>query len=293
MTIQEANDIINAYYDNPAPTGEERADFAEAMNFVYDQTGDTDFLVALATVYYQEQMFDFAVKYYELAADRGNLTALSHLGLIWYYGRCGEQDYEKAFSCFNKAMEMGDLTAGYKLADMYLNGYYVKKNEDTYRKIIEDLYLKVRDTDDLNEPLPEIFTRLARIRAEAGYTTEALSLFDDARSFLSQRIAVSPSFGDLNIMKYMIQDIYQLRKFDAGKMDIYDLYHVLRMPRRVQLTYQGTRHEIESALSGGGLTVRFDETKYASIDDFFDLAAIDGQLLTAMVQELTDFKLLF
>ena len=293
MTIQEANDIINAFYEKQQPTTEERADFAEAMNLLYDRTGDSDFLVALGAVYYREKMFDFALQYYELAAGKGNLSAISNLGYIYYYGRTGEKDYEKAFYYFDKAWEMGDMTAAYKVADMYKNGYYVKKDERKYRKIIEELYPLVKDATDLSAPLPEVFTRLARIRAESGYTNEALSLFDDARDFLAKRIATDPFFGDLSIMKFMVFDIYKLRKFDPDKMDLYDLYHLLCMPRKVVFSYNGVRHEVESALSGGSVTVRFDQTRYASIDDFFELAAIDGQLLTSLYQELTDFKLKF
>ncbi len=292
MTIQEANSIITNFYSLTSPTDEERADFAEAMNFIYDQTGDTNFLVGLGAVYYRERMFEFALKYYELAAEKGNLSAISNLGYIWYYGRTGEKNYEKAFYYFDKAMEMGDMVAAYKVADMYKNGFYVKQSEEKYRTIIEELYPLVKDTLDLSDPLPEIFTRLARIRAESGYTAEALALFDDAKDFLAKRIAADPFFGDLSIMKFMIYDIYKLKKFDPENMDLYDLYHVLRIPRRVQFGCDGNRYEVESRLSGASLAIRFDGTTYASIDDFFELASIDGRLLTARYDELTGFKLL-
>ena len=74
MTIQEANNIIEAFYALEKPTTEERADFAEAMNYLYDETGDTDFLVALGTMYYEQDMFEFGLQYFMLAADKGNVT---------------------------------------------------------------------------------------------------------------------------------------------------------------------------------------------------------------------------
>ncbi len=291
MTIQDANRIITDFYSLTNPTDEERADYAEAMNFLYDKTGDTNFLVGLGSVYYRERMFDFALRYYELAAEKGNLSAISNLGYIWYYGRTGTKDYEKAFYYFDKAMEMGDMTAAYKVADMYKNGYYVGQSDEKYRKIIEELYPLVKDTLDLSDPLPEIFTRLARIRAESGYTAESLALFDDARKFLAKRIAAEPFFGDLSIMKYMIYDIYKLRKFDPERMDLYDLYYVLLIPRKVTFNYKESPHEIESRLSGTSLAVRFDGTTYASVDDFFELASIDGALLTGLYADLSDFRI--
>ena len=62
---------------------------------------------------------------------------------------------------------MGDLIAAYKVADMYKNGYYVQQDTEKYKSMIEELYPKVKNARRLNEPLPEVFTRLARIRSSA------------------------------------------------------------------------------------------------------------------------------
>ena len=88
-------------------------------------------------------------------------------------------------------------------------------------------------------------------------------------------------------------DIEEQRKLDPEKMDLYDLFYALRIPRRVQFSCFGQRHEAQSAFSGAGITVRFDDTKYASIDDFYSLAAIDGKLLTSLYRDLHGFKIAF
>ena len=158
-------------------------------------------MVELGASYYEDRRFDLALKYYELAAEYGNVYAISDLGYIWYYGRTGEKDYEKAFHYFDTARQMGDLIAAYKVADMYKNGYYVEKDTERYKKIIEDLYLKIKDTPYFDDPLPEIFIRLAKIRSEEENKEEALRLYDRARKVLSKRIQAHPFFGDRNIMK--------------------------------------------------------------------------------------------
>ena len=99
--------------------------------------------------------FDLALKYYEMAASYDYDEAYECLGYIWYYGRTGERDYKKAFEYFSKMMNKGHLVASYKVADMYKNGYYVEKNMETYKKIIEfnedyfdfyDLYYLLKTT---------------------------------------------------------------------------------------------------------------------------------------------------
>ena len=76
-----------------------------------------------------EQNFRKAVELYTLAAEKGNPQAQQNLGYCYYYGRDMDVDYEKAFHYFALGAFDGNLISLYKIGDMYLNGYYVKKNE--------------------------------------------------------------------------------------------------------------------------------------------------------------------
>lgn len=76
-----------------------------------------------------EQNFNKAAYYYEQAAELGDSNAVDNLGYIYYYGRTGKVDYEKAYLWFSKGSAVyGSSTATYKLGDMFKNGYYVKKD---------------------------------------------------------------------------------------------------------------------------------------------------------------------
>ena len=292
MTILEAKKIYRNYYRLTHPNEEDRFLFVEALEYLIHETKNSDYMVELGAMYYEQRRFDLALKYYEMAAEYNNIYAIVDLGYIWYYGRTGEKDYEKAFYYFNKAREKGHLIAAYKVADMYRNGYYVEKDLEKYRSIIEELYPKVKNARYLNDPLPEVFTRLARIRSEEGRNEEALALYDAARSFLSQRIRNHPFFGDLNIMKWMIADIYELRPFDPASMDLYDLFHVLAAPAKVRFRFEEELHEVEAVSEEGQLSIRFDDRWYRTIDDFFQKAELDGELITMRYDELYDFEVL-
>lgn len=291
MTIYEARKICQDFYNLTNPTKDDEFIFTEAMKFLIDETKNSDYMVELGGYYYGIRQFDLALKYYELAAEYGNRYATSNLGYIWYYGRTGEKNYEKAFYYFDKARQMGDIIAAYKVADMYKNGYYVDQDYDKYKSIIEDLYPKVKDARRLDDPLPEIFTRLAKIRSEEGKKDEALELYDKARGFLSQRIRYNPFFGNLNIMKWMISDIYKLREFDPDFVELYDLYFILEKPAKVRFVFDEKQHEIES-VEEGGIAIRFDSNWYRDVDDFFKKAELEGELLTMRYEELYDFEVL-
>lgn len=79
--------------------------------------------------------------------------ALCSLGLMYYYGDFVEQDYLKAFSCFELAAEKGIEYARKCLSVMYYYGEGVEKN---YLKA-KELYYKVTRDDELLKLLKKIF----------------------------------------------------------------------------------------------------------------------------------------
>ena len=245
----------------------------------------------LGGIYYEDRQFDLALKYYEMAAGYDYDVAYECLGYIWYYGRTGEVDYKKAFENYSKAAEVGNVTASYKVADMYKNGYYVEKDYDKYCRIIEDLYPRVRNAEWLNEPLPEVSMRLARIRKEQGRTDEAAELLLKARPFLVERIMYNPFFGDLNNMEWLIRDLYDLIECDTSDLKLYDLHYILKTPCKVTFMYGNKKYEVESVEDNSNISIRFGKKWYQSIQDFFSEASIGSKKLVTIPYELHDFEI--
>ena len=235
---------------------------------------------------------DLALKYYEMADSYGDEWAPEGLGYIWYYGRTGEKDYEKAFKYYSKAAENGMIKSKIKVADMYRNGYYVEKDYDKYVRLVEEVYREVKNSTFPGDPVSEVFTRLARIRKEQGYEDEAVRLYLEARSFQAQRLCYNPFFGDLNIMKWLIEDLYELIEVDYADIDLYDLFYLLKKPVRISFRMIDSDEEyvVEGVEEEGGVSVRFGDQWYRSVDDFFRQATVDGELIPVMYESLHDFK---
>jgi len=251
-------------------------------------------MMYLGGVYYDMKNFDLALKYYEMAASMDYDEAYECLGYIWYYGRTGERDYKKAFEYFTKMMDKGNLVATYKVADMYKNGYYVDKNMDKYKAIIESLYSKVLDCSNVFDPVPEVFTRLAHIRMEEDRNEEAVELFLRAKDWLAQRIQYNAFFGNLNIMKWLIDDLYGLIEFDEDYFDFFDLYYLLKSPHKISFEYKEKIQNLESVMEGDECTVCFNGKWFRSRDDFFKDALIVGTniKLTSVYRDLYAFEVI-
>ena len=219
MTVDEARKIVRRFDENKKLTEDDVFMFTEAMNYLIETFHDPHDMMHLGGYYYKIKKFDLALKYYEMAATYDLPSAYECLGYIWYYGRTGERDFKKAFEYFSKLKDKGDPVATYKVADMYKNGYYVEKNQAKYEEIIEELYPVVKDMNDVFDPVPEVFTRLAAIRVSQGKQDEAIELYLYAKDFLAQRIRYSAFFGNLNIMKWLIDALYDLTELDVDDFD--------------------------------------------------------------------------
>ena len=290
MTIIEAQMILDRFYRLTDPTEEDRFLVEEALQYLIEMTGDPNYMAELGGMYYEQRQFDLARKYYEMAAESDNTYALLGLGYIWYYGRLGERDYEKAFRCFDRAREKGDLNAAYKVADMYRRGCYVEKDPGRFRKIIEELYEKLKKERNPYSKAPEVFVRLAEIREEDGKTWEALSLYEAARLMIARRIADSDFFGDRTIMKEIMEGIYRLQPEGLDEIDLYDLYHLLEQPCTVRFRFEGRPQEVQSLEEDGAVVIRFGSRWFRTTEDFFVGAEIDGERLTALYAELYAFE---
>ena len=292
MTVKEAKEIVQEFDENKKPSEDEVFVFTEAMNFLIDELKNPADMMYLGGYYYEIKRFDLALKYYEMAAGFGYDPAYECLGYIWYYGRTGERDYKKAFEYFSKMMDKGNLVATYKVADMYKNGYYVDKNYDIYCKMIEDLYPQVANCKNLFDPVPEVYTRLARIRKEQGKEDEAVNLYLSAKDFLAQRIRYNAFFGNLNIMKWLIDDLYEIIEFDEEYFDFYDLYYLLKTPHKITFMYEEQEMVLESVMEGRECTVCFNGKWFRSRDDFFKDAMIDGTTATSVYDDLYGFEVI-
>ena len=290
MSISKAIRRVERLRTKEPLSEEEEFEYTETLSYLIEETKNSDFMVELGGFYYERRIFDKALKYYEMAFECGNEWVSEGLGYIWYYGRTGETDYEKAFRYYSIAAKNGNLRSKIKLADMYKNGYYVEKDYQKYCQIIEESKALVDNAYYLNEPLPEIYTRLARIRKDQGRTDEAAELYLEAKSFLAQRIRVTHFFGDRNIMKWLIEDLYTIICFDETDFDLYDLYYVLKKPVTVVFRHENRKYQIQSEDTEDGMAVRFENTWFRTIDDFFGKAMINKVLLTDLYRELYAFE---
>lgn len=290
MTVNEARMIVRSFNENSRPSEEDEFLYIEAMNFLIEENKNPRDMMMLGGYYYELKKFDLALKYYDMAAAMDYDEAYECLGYIWYYGRTGERDYKKAFENFSKMMEKGNLVATYKIADMYRNGYYVEKSQEKYEEIIEDMYPRVSRCRDVFDPIPEVYTRLARIRKSQGRIEEAVNLYLVAKRVLAQRIGFNAFWGNLNIMKWLIDDLYEIIAFDYNDFDFYDMYYLLRKPNKITFRYKRGIHTLESVIEGDECTVCFDGKWYHSRDDFYKQASLDGVAVTALYRELYDFE---
>lgn len=292
LTIEKAQQILDDYYDLTQPTYEDDIQLINALEYLIKETNNPEYMVELGGWYYGQKQFDLAEEYYLMAAKLDYNNAYECLGYIYYYGRVGQPDYEKAFHYYKLASDQGNLVAAYKLADMYKNGYYVQKDYPKYVQIIKDLYPKIQGATNTFDPVPEIYSRLAKIYVEEGNEDQAIQLLLIAKEFQSQRLIYSQFFGDLTIMKCIVNDLYSLIQFDPDYMDLFDLYYALQKPCKVAIEILGEDHIIEAKYEDGLFFICMDDKNYEDVDQFFLKAKINGEPISTQYVNVNYIEIL-
>ena len=292
LTIEKAQQILDDYYDLTQPTYEDDIQLINALEYLIKETNNPEYMVELGGWYYGQKQFDLAEEYYLMAAKLDYNNAYECLGYIYYYGRVGQPDYEKAFHYYKLASDQGNLVAAYKLADMYKNGYCVQKDYPKYVQIIKSLYPLLQGATNTFDPVPEIYSRLAKIYVEEGNEDQAIQLLLIAKEFQSQRLIYSQFFGDLTIMKYIVNDLYSLIQFDPDYMDLFDLYYALQKPCKVAIEILGEDHIIEAKYEDGLFFICMDDKNYEDVDQFFLKAKINGEPISTQYVNVNYIEIL-
>ena len=286
LTFSNAKKFIKEYEEISSPTEEDNFHFTECLEYLIHETNDPYYMTILGGYYYERKQFDLAEEYYLLAAELKYEAAYACLGYIYYYGRTGKPNYQKAFEYYSKASEVGDITSAYKVTDMYRNGYYVKKDNQKYTEIIKSLYPKIKNTKILFDPLPEIYSCLAKIYKNEGQIEKAVELLLYAKNFQAQRLQYTSFFGDLTIMKYIILDLYSMIEFDETSIDLFDLYYTLQYPCDVILHIHNQDHIIQVKNDGNKPYIVMDNKNFEDIDNFFSRAKIDNEKLSSLAYKI-------
>ena len=290
MDVREASKIRNRFRSKDDPSDEDAFLYTEAMDWLIYENKDPHAMLELGGYYYGNKYFDLAQKYYEMAAEYKLPYAYEGLGYIWYYGRTGSRDFEKAFHYYSLAKEAGITEAAVKVADMYKNGYYVEQDLEKYKEIIEELYPKVIKARYRNEPVPEVCTRLAMIRKGEGRINEAIRLLLQAKGFQAQRLRNNAFFGDINIMKWLIDDLYEMTSFHEDDFDLFDCMWLLRGPVTIRFRHEGAKLTVKAVEENGILAIHWLDEVYADRDDFYARAMWGDQQLMSIYDELYGFE---
>ena len=293
MDFHEAIEIYNKYFDKSYLSQEEEKELLDAILDLIEITKDPYFMTYYGGYFYEKRDFETAKKYYEMAAEFEYAPAYMCLGYIYYYGRVGEPDYKKAFKYYKKASLAGSDEATYKLADMYKNGYGVEQSYDKFVEMIESLYDKYNHFKLAPEARVGVLTRMARIRKGQGNTEEAIKIFLYAKDIIvNERLPVNPFFGDINVVKWITQDIYSMKEFDYNNFDLIDIFYLVDKANTISFDYKDVQITIQIKHDGEVHKIEYLGREYPSYENFLGKATIDNDTFAARTRSFKNFKVI-
>ena len=127
--------ILSRFYENGWGT-EPDDDKAWELLEQAANGGDGYALFRFGVNYYNHECNKEAFDLFNQAANAGYTDAVLYLGECYFYGRGTAVNYELAAQCYNDAYHRRCMTARCPLAECYLNGWGVEKDEQYGRKLL-------------------------------------------------------------------------------------------------------------------------------------------------------------
>ena len=301
MTGRDAYDpykVMHDFYRLDNPSEEEQFQFVEAMEYLIKTAVFDDDIIAFSynlAMYYRDiRKFDLEKKYLELGIQHGSDVGKEQLGLIWYYGLCGDQDYELAYTLFK---DSNSRTGEYMISDMYHNGQFVPWDDDKCRDILESIFENV-ESEALDERFklstlyPEIAVRLAKLNyLQERDTKDDLEHLFLARDILSERQARRPFWGNIKWMKQILDvtELYTGNDFEF--IDLYDLLSLNTDSATVNFIYAADSYKIDIFRHESEVVYEFQNKWFHGPEDFLDKARIDDKRITTVYDEVADITL--
>lgn len=144
----------------------------------------------------------------------GKAVYANTLGYIYYYGRCndGTPEYDKAFQMFSHGAVGGIIESIYKLADMYMGGKGVPKNEQAAENIVQWMY--ERHYKDMlsggGYKIADLALRMGSIARDSGDYDDALYYFTQADYAIRKRLGAN-EYGDKKVFNSIQEELENIR----------------------------------------------------------------------------------
>ena len=99
-------------------------------------------------------------------------------------------------------------------------------------------------------------------------------------------------WGNLNIMMWLIDDLYKLKNFNKKNFDLYDMFYLLTKPCIITFKCDDTKYTVHAVQENDIIAIEFNDKWFRKREEFFAKATIDDMLLTSLYYDLYSFEVI-
>ena len=305
MNLQEAKDQLIEICKSPETITEEKAFIQEELcKYIYEQSKDSQYLVIIASNI-EDKNPELVEKIYKQAIADGDEHSCFYLANLYYSGKLGRPDYEKAFTYYSRAAltkQKGNGSfedpvtsvhneAKLKLAMMYRNGIFVVKDFDRYEQIVNEVYEEVKDKEWHEERYFGLIAK-AKLEIEKGNFEEGINLLFDARIDIASCFDAAQMKDALEDLKEVNDLIYAFIELDLTEIDALDITELLKYPLDLSFTYQNEQYGLKTIEENGGIIIEFEGRYYKDVIEFIMNAKIGDEFFRAALFKTDNWEVI-
>ena len=296
MERNEAERIINEFYEILSPTKEQIYKYTEALKclsekkdlFAMREYGD-------AMAYYGN--YELAKKYYsmviELSRDTKNSlseSSFAHvaLGDLYKNNYICRNRYELAYQHYLTASSYGNDLAKERLADMYKNGLYVKKDYKRYVEIITELYDKSSSCGLYDLAICQKMAEIKYNQKDYEGCKEIVKKFELGSGFSA--INMFSIRSDIKSIIGIHKLQYKLGMINETDFDIFSISSLVERYNQFSFKYHNKKHIIKFNKINNTNVYEFMGEKYKTLTDFILKAKIQDKTILEAMENFTNYR---
>ena len=281
-----ADTLLSHYRELDVPAPVQNFCRFEAMRYLNGAPRDypSDYL-RLADFYCAQSMYAKAMELYK---QNTSIEGVSFkIAQLIIGGNCGKHNYKSAYDYFKHATIFADgLFSDYakiEIARMYRDGKYLKQNYKKYEQILRSVEKKFNiPNKTFNSCHGALYYELALSELKKGNRDAALAYCTEARRTVFAYLIVSDDFDKrlaLRETQNILRLFYTLTDFDQYSANLFDLMFIMEKTIKISFCFDGDIYQIETFYKDGRLLVKFGDSYFNGVVNFFLQAMLKGNPL--------------
>ena len=296
MTVESARKKVDSFYAELSPSDEQIIEHLNNLEFLASKK-DISAMRECGNVMVYYKKYDLAKRFYDMVIkfDKDSKKALSEstfahveLGDLYKNHHVCDNNYSLAFDHYALASTYGNELAKERIADMYKDGLYVKKDYNRYVEMITKLYESSSKENILDLSICQKMAEIKYNQKDYKACADIIRHFEVGSGF--SRINILSISDDIKCILKIHKLKYKLKMINEKEFDIFSIDALTDKHQVFSFKYRNRKYELKYIKQDKSGFYEFMGIRYNTLTDFIIKAKIQDKTIIEVMESFTNYR---